>query len=373
MAVPAILCLLLNAGCNSGRLGDAVLANDVALATRLLNEGADPNLSYVRGQLMGILLAGDFDVVKTRTFLVTAIELQYVEMVEALLEGGADPNLYADSLSPLEYAARSSARSVDLTELLLDYGADPNQAVGFDWPSVPLYAAGDLSVSLLLLPVTDRKWITAQLVANLKQNDFGPLFSAVYDMYMRGEFPVEPGSLDAFPPLTQAIIRQDVEAFEQVLRENPASIHARDRYQFTPLSWAASRFGSIEFVRRLLDAGSAPNAEGEGRWTPLYSAVEADHPAMIALLCAAGADPNHTLRYVRNRPPLATVAAHHRHAATLEALLDAGADPLERSYNGETNMLDWAEHNATVERPQVQALARQAIARAEAERAAGQR
>jgi len=381
-AIPVLILsvlLLMTAGCTSGRLGQAILDGDTETVQRLLDQGADPNLSIVSSDFAGIFLAGDLDVIRDKPFLTTAVELGHVEIARSLLEAGADPNIITDAPSPLYFAGRQDfivdgdvltarvTREAEMTRLLLQYGADPNLITHPDLGSAPIHVAFELETMLILFPITNDEWYTEQLVSNRKQHPFGPLVSALTDMRRRHEFPPAADNLDAFPPLTRAVLLNDDLLLNDLIDRQPETFDARDRYGFTPLIWAASRLGHANFVQRLLDAGADSNVQGDGQWTALHSAIEADDAQVIRRLCAAGADPNHRIHYQLPRDSPLMLAACYRHAGTVRALLEAGSDPLARTVEqySSTGLLEVVEYNQTRDRDEVIAMATAAVENAQ--------
>lgn len=55
----------------------------------------------------------------------------------------------------------------------------------------------------------------------------------------------------------------------------------------------AIRRGDAEYVQKAIDSGFDPNTQDAKRCTPLIFAAEFQHPAIVRLLLAHGADPLH--------------------------------------------------------------------------------
>ena len=111
-------------------------AADLDQVTRLLGEGADPNIATHAGE----------------TPLTFAADWGLVEIAERLLRAGADPNYVDRALdrTVLFYAAGNG--SVELVKLLLDHGADATyvSAGGLTARNVALAADHHDVVTLLL-------------------------------------------------------------------------------------------------------------------------------------------------------------------------------------------------------------------------------
>src|SRR4030095_122464 len=98
-------------------------------------------------------------------------------------------------------------------------------------------------------------------------------------------------------PLTQAAVRNDVAALRQLLDEGHKADEGGDSW--TALIWA-SRSGSIEAIKLLLDSGAdvtLPGSTGDD-WdaTPLQHAILQRQPAAARLLLDRGADPHRDAR-----------------------------------------------------------------------------
>ena len=66
-----------------------------------------------------------------------------------------------------------------------------------------------------------------------------------------------------------AVKKGDMKLAQELARENPDVIHARDAYGNSPLHWAV-KYSFIELVQWLLDKGVNPNAKNHWNQTPLF-------------------------------------------------------------------------------------------------------
>jgi len=193
----------------------AVATGDLARVKRLaIDCGVDPN---VREDDKGA------------TPLHVAAEYGYSEIVEVLLEHGADPNIrdkYGET--PLHVAAAFGNSKV--VEVLLEHGADPNARD--DYGATPLHYAAAF----------DYPKIVKSLPKDLSDYDATPLQGAV-------EF--------NYPEVAKLLLEHGA---NPNIQEN--------KYGYTPLHYAASRC-HVDVARVLLDHGADPTIrDNEGR-TPL--------------------------------------------------------------------------------------------------------
>ena len=137
-------------------------------------------------------------------------------------------------------------------------------------------------------------------------------------------------------PLTQAAARNDVVALRQLLADG----HQADEHgdSWTALIWA-SRSGSIEAIKLLLDSGADINLPGptEDNWdaTPLQHAILQRHPDAVRLLLDRGADLNRGAGPGKSLTPL-LLAAGDTDPSILKLLLAHGADPTVEDEHGTT-------------------------------------
>jgi ankyrin repeat protein len=136
-------------------------------------------------------------------------------------------------------------------------------------------------------------------------------------------------------PLTQAAVRNDVAAIRRLLDDGHEADEGGDSW--TALIWA-SRTGSIDAIKLLLDSGADVNRPGPtgDDWdaTPLQHAILQRQPAAVRLLLDRGADPNRSAG-PRTLTPL-LLAAGDTDPTILTLLLAHGADPTVEGENGVT-------------------------------------
>lgn len=108
-----------------------------------------------------------------------------------------------------------------------------------------------------------------------------------------------------------------------------------------------ARAGDTDWFRKALRTGLDPNAADEDGWTPLMGAAARAHPALVAILVAAGADPR--LAHPRSGALPVHLAAQAGDIATVSSLLDAAPDTLDAvcDINGHTPLLQAVSYGHT--------------------------
>ena len=124
----------------------------------------------------------------------------------------------------------------------------------------------------------------------------------------------------------------DTGRLEALVASDPDHAVSAGHYGMTPLHWA-SRAGSLEYLRWLLDLGAEVDARNDARRTSIQLAAECGRAEAVKLLAAAGADLDSQDR--KGRTPLHR-ATYEGHAEAAEALLAAGANSNMQNKNGKT-------------------------------------
>lgn len=266
----------------------------------------------------------------------------HLQIVQLLLERGADPNLPEEGIAPRGHALHSAVVNghIEIVRLLLEHGAHPNVEVesSADTLSAALASAGystrpnaemvellcahGASRAVHLLAYSgDVLTAAAVFAANpALANDPDALANAASegreafvrlmlryqpDLPRRVTFPawavgaktrelnellfrhgLNPSAPDwlGITPLHHFARNGDVEKAALFL-DHGADIHARDEdIASTPLGWAA-KFGRKEMVEFLLQRGAQPNLPDDPPWaTPLAWATRRGHPEIAGLL-----------------------------------------------------------------------------------------
>lgn len=101
---------------------------------------------------------------------------------------------------------------------------------------------------------------------------------------------------------------------------------------------AASKYGDLSLVNRLLDTGADPNTDTEEGKTPLIFASERGYTDIVKLLLSKGkANPNTTSTSTGNTALI--FACRHGYTDVVQALLNANADPNASNNIGETSLM----------------------------------
>jgi ankyrin repeat protein/mono/diheme cytochrome c family protein len=134
--------------------------------------------------------------------------------------------------------------------------------------------------------------------------------------------------------LVYAVRTQSADAVAQLIASDADAVKARDANGSTLLHHAAG-YGSVDTMKRLLDAGADVNAANRRRSTPLHWAL--DDEAKVRLLLSRGAAIN--TRQVDGRTPLYIAASMRNGASLVKLLLDNGANPSLATANGMTPLM----------------------------------
>ncbi|MEA3213625.1 MAG: hypothetical protein QOE70_6682 [Chthoniobacter sp.] len=226
------------------------------------------------------------------TMLAIAAQNGHLAAVETLLRLGANVSLSGSQYNTPLHNAIQRRNSYDdpnipkMVALLLKAGARPTQV--------------DLTTATYHERRSDRHELTDLLLqagANLNERD-GVGWNALHHAVLNG-----------------------ATAIVQRLLEAGADINALDEFHRSPLTLAAQR-GDAPMVAFLLGHGAPIEDPANPDRTPLYAAAEAGHVAIVRALVAAGAN--------GSSPDSARalfITARRLEVRTVEALLEAGADP----------------------------------------------
>ena len=324
----------------------------IEVASLLLEAGADANTRNERGS----------------TPLHSAASSGDTPMVSVLLEAGADVNARTPhGATPLHSAASGSRGTVETVSLLVRAEADVNART--EPGATPLHWAvsqGNHAVAARLLELgadrnaRDGSGLSADPVSCENFNNLVFFALATTDVVadciaagadVNARLATFQG-VNARPrssPLHLAIRATRDTALISLLLEAGAVVHARNDNGYMPLHHAA-QYGTPGMVRALLRGGAEVDARALGfsvhygwDWTPLHLAVANNpDPEVSAVLVEAGANPH--ARGYEGEVPI-HLAARNENPALAALLLDAGADANARGSTGRTPLHEAATSN----------------------------
>jgi ankyrin repeat protein len=240
-------------------ISGAARSGDAARVKLLIAEGKDPNQPDSNGR---------------RTPLHWAVRGNHLDVVQVLIDGGANPDIGDQAgKTPLEHAAENEM--VDMTMMLIDAGADVNKRDLVGGNAV-LWAAGLGSPETLKLVV-----------------DAG------------GE--IEVRDINGLTPLTWAAQTGKTESM-RILIEAGADVNSVDALNGESVLMRAARSGKMESVELLFASDVDTSSMTKVDANVLHIAAEFSNAAIVQRLMDAGMDPNVTdiegrnaLDYSKNR------------------------------------------------------------------------
>jgi len=325
--------------CSGTPLRNAAAAGHMEIVQMLLEHGADPNLP-------------EGDIAPRGFALYSAVSREHFDVARLLLEHGAHPNVEVDSSADTLSIAimRSDQRMVDLlcshgaarpVHLLAHYGdvqtaaavfaADPALA---DDPGALGSAAGHEGFVRLMLRY--RPDLPERVGVAGATREITEL------LFRHGMNPSHPDWLGV-TPLHRFAERGDVENAAHFI-EHGADLDARDEViRSTPLGYAA-KYGRRRMAELLLRHGARPSLPDDPPWaTPLAWATRRGHDHIVRLLRAY--EENGTL------PPLPGLEQYERLADDLVAAYETGdATATERiAAHFEVDARTWNTGRSTLE------------------------
>lgn len=228
--------------------------------------------------------------------------------IRSLLDFGADPNKFRNGHTALHDAAeRGPARRM---ELLIEYGANVTLLTR-PYKETPLHLAtyqGDISKLRVLLG--------------------------------RRADVVNAQNADGDTTMHLAVLRFRTMEAIQLLLGYGASMEIRGRDRYTPLQYAIS-LDLEEKARFLLDNGASPNVQDACGRTPLHQAVVSDKLSLdfIKKLVEAGADVN---QVDKKRRTALSEAVRCNERNVMHYLVDSGAS-CEVGSSGLQRQIRWAQ------------------------------
>src|SRR3954471_16317648 len=238
-------------------LPTACHTGDIERVRELLRQ--DPSLANTIGEHEGYYLDAGAP-------LSNAAAVGRLDIVQLLLDHGADPNLPEEQIAPKGKALYSAVYHghYDIAKLLLERGAFANP---------PVESSGDaLWIAQEWRPDKRMEQLLLSYGAKPMKGHTGEDLLEKTEHWLR------------ISPLHEAARKGDVREAKKLL-EAGADLTARDEHlRSTPLAWAA-KFGQLEMVNFLLQSGAPKRVPDDPEWaTPLAWATRRGHGDIARLL-----------------------------------------------------------------------------------------
>lgn len=282
----------------------------------------------------------------------SAIRADNLGQLQALLKGGADPNVGdpRGGATPLMYAAAVGTTAA--MTLLLDNGAKAS-ATNATGATALMWAATDIEKVRLLLSrgadvnVASQRGRTALQIAARSDGS-----AAIVKLLLEAGADAKAVDATKANTLHAATVGNDTETI-RLMVDAGVDVNAVDFAGFTPLILAGTN-RNLDAIRMLLARGADAKARsgdgsfqkvkagtiGLGLWTPLTASVSMASAELVKTLLDAGVDVN--MPDVRGMTPLMlAVATDRQNIEVIRLLIARGADVNAKSRAGET-ALDWA-------------------------------
>ena len=258
----------------------------------------------------------------------------YQQVVEILLEKGADPNNHAfDGLTALIIASINS--HLQIVALLLKSCADPNSCSEQGWTALMFVIfKGNLQLAELLLKER------ADPNAHSNEGHTALMFSSenghlkITELLLKEK--ADPNAHDnkGQTALMFASNNGHLQLAELLLKEK-ADSNAHDNKGLTPLM-IASQNGHLQLAKLLLKVKADPNADSNEGHTALMFSSENGHLQITELLLKEKADPN---AHDNKGQTVLMFASKNGHLQLAELLLKENANPNAHSNTGLTPLL----------------------------------
>ena len=280
----------------------ALQNKDKEIAKFLIKKGADPNTTSTieikfEVKNFGEVFTGSRSA--ELTVLMMAIQNGDKEIVQLLLDKGADPNIKTSEGTALIFA-----RDKEIIQLLLDKGADPNTK---DGGRSPLMLARDKEIAQLLIEKGADPNLQGQMGTTL-----------MYVLFVKNN------------PVAQLLLENGVDPNTET-KNGTALIKA-------------AHAGNAEGVQLLIDWGVEIKSESESVKFAFTQAVSHGHIEVVKIFLKYGMDPNYTDS--SDITPLMTTTQHDYNPKLAMILIQNKADPNIQGLGGNTVLMMAAINNS---------------------------
>ncbi|KEF62570.1 uncharacterized protein A1O9_00543 [Exophiala aquamarina CBS 119918] len=290
--------ILLNAGVDPNMRKDgiytplcsAIRDDRPELITLLLSKGADPNhmaseypawkcVTHNRSQYMPQLVAAGADLHKPKGIIEKAVAHNNMDALQYLLAQKVSPNDRSpEGNTPLTTAIREDR--AEMLDLLLEHGADP-AIRGQDWP-ICMAVKRPAILKKLLPSLQNPRSVKGVMEMAVVANQLESI-----KLLLKAGISVEDKNGGVFSPLTTAIREDRKEIVQFLLDEAGADINAPGEH--LPIVKAIRRYrgGDLDIMEMLLDRGVDINKMYRG-WNSVLQAVESGNARILHLLNEKG-------------------------------------------------------------------------------------
>lgn len=228
----------------------AVDGRNIVIIKHLIREGADPDVKFS---------LGGYNQAYETTLLIYAVKLGYSEVVLALLDSNANPNLFDSNNKSAFFIAAEKGSRKDIIRLK---NAGANHFIK------------DKKTGLAAAHVAIRK-------------GHGHIFELLYEIDNRFlTLPDKGGRL----PIHYAAAMNDSDTLNFILEQDITKVNAADSNNRVPLHYAAGK-GNVSSIKSLILAGAEVNAVDKWNMNSLHFAVMSKQPDAANILIQAGVSP----------------------------------------------------------------------------------
>lgn len=305
------------------------------------------------------------ELVKPRTLITmmhVAFGLKEDEVIEALLEHGADPNLYFDAgHTPLSYAI--SRERLNLVRILIKAGADLNKPANYDefFHPTPLHQALVMTQEMVHemdTSIIDLLLETGQCKLLAGKEAFSTAFHWVLESFDTKESGLaEVVALKMLKSIPDVNVERTKEGHSllhiassygrkdlvDILLEHGADINITDNYGRTPLLYVCQTLQPTDTLEHLVEKGADVHVKDNEGQTALHLAATLGRVATIDVLVSKGLDVN--AENNDGYTPLYN-ALDLRHEDAAMFLLDHGANKRATCLTKEDRILHFALYHA---------------------------